>query len=120
MDIGELIKFKPKGADDGLPPKVSIYRLYNRPVHVLKWEVKSSRFDDGSGQFAEVTVKILDNGEEVRFNTGSRVIISQLEEVAKAMDAMGQEEDRTFTCVIKSMGNFVKMYPVEQSKEAEE
>ena len=119
MDIGELIKFKPKGADDGLPPKVSIYRLYNRPVHVLKWEVKSSRFDDGSGQFAEVTVKIQDNGETVRFNTGSRVIISQLEEVAKAMDARCIEDDRTFECCIKSMGNFVKMYPTDDNKETE-
>ena len=117
MDIGDLIKFRPKGADDGLPPKVSIFRLYNRAIRVLQWEVRPSRFSDGSGEFAEITAEILDSAETVRFNTGSKVIVSQLIEIAKELDAR-KCEDRTFTCVVRSMGNFVKMYPVEEGGEA--
>lgn len=116
MDIGDYIKFKPKGADDGLPPKVPVFRMYNRPLRVLKWEIKPSRFADGSGCFAEITVETLDNrGETVRFNTGSQVVVSQLDEIAKAMNDQGVEGDRTFTCVLRSMGNFIKMYPLEEA-----
>lgn len=116
MDISDFIQFKPKGADDGKPPKVSVHQLYNRPIRVISWHIQNSRFTDGSGEFAEVVCETLD-GERglVRFNTGSRVVCEQLVNVAKAMDACQPPLiDRSFTCVIKEISNFIKMFPLEE------
>ena len=113
MDIGDYIKFTSPEEARKRPPKVKVASLYNRPIRVTRWEIRSSRFADGAGEFAEVDCEISGTGEAVRFNTGSRVVISQLLEVAKAMDEAGAD-DRTFSCVIRAMGSFIKLFPALQ------
>ena len=115
MDISDLIKFRPPGADDGKPPKVKLAALFNRPVLVTGWTIQQSRFTDGSAFFAEVEVNTLDTQETVRFNTGSKVICDQLNEVSKELESRGAQE-RSFTAVIRSMGDFVKMFPCKESR----
>ena len=112
MDISDYIKFNPKRERDGLPSKVPVYRVYNRPLTILKWEIKSSQFADGSGSFVEITAQPLYGDTRIiRFNTGSKVIISQLEEITKAMNQR-KVMDRTFTCVLRSYSNFIKLLPL--------
>lgn len=122
MDIGDLIQFKPKGADDGKPPKVPVYRLYNRPIRVLAWTIQNSRFSDGSGEFAEVVCETLDGEKEtLRFNAGSKVVCDELERVSEALNGIKPPpDDRSFTCVIRATGNFIKMYPLEVKNDSGE
>lgn len=115
MDIGDLIHFKQPGEDAGRPPKIKMQRLFNRKVRVTRWEVRTSRFDDGNrlGVYAEIEGQDLETGEPWRITTASNVIIDQLHTIAKAQSEQNIE-DRSFTCVFTRFRDFVKMLPARE------
>lgn len=110
-DISDYINFQPKGTNDNRPPKINVNVILERPVRILKWQVKNSRFEDcPNGMYAEIEGEILSSGEQWRFNTGSGVIIDQLHNIEKAMLKNGVT-DKTFTCVFKRSNKCIKMFP---------
>ena len=113
-DISDFISFQPKGSNDNRPPKVNVNVILERPVRILKWVVKNSRFTDCvNGLYVEIEGEIISNGEQWRINTASGVIIDQLHNIEKAMIKQ-RVEDRSFTCVFKRSNKCIKMFPVEE------
>lgn len=113
IDIGAIIKFRQPGEDASRLPKISLNAILNVPVVVLKWESHNSRFRDGNpdGVFVELEIKMPD-GNGFRVNTGSTVIMSQLDEIAKEYP-----DGTEFTCVFKRYGKFYKMFPAAEVSE---
>lgn len=112
MDIGELIDFKKHGGQRNGVPFARINQLLNRRIHILSWEITKSAFDDGSGVLVIFECIILSNNMHVYSHTGSRVIANMLNEISEKMDKM-HVTDRTFTCVIRKTGEYIKMYPAD-------
>ena len=108
VDIGTIIKFNPPG--ENKLPKMAINGILNVPICVKRWRVDRSRFTDGNpdGLFVELEFAVVSDGREYRTNTGSGVIISQLEEIEKAYPG-GTE----FTCIIRRSGKCYKMFPAQ-------
>jgi len=114
MDIGNIIKYRPCGADAGKPPKVRLVTILNRAVTLNSWEIKPSKFDDGNklGLFAEICGKCHDTGEEWRTTTSSNVVIDQLKEIDKAF-AEHPEYPHEVECVMR-LEKFLKLFPLKE------
>lgn len=110
LDIGQIIKFNARGSGKDKLPKITINVLLNLPIIVKKWHIEGSRFSDGNpdGVFVEMEIETLKDGQQWRLNTGSGVIISQLDEIKKSAP-----NETEFQCVIKRSGKAYKMFPVE-------
>lgn len=115
VDIGKIIKFSARGSGKDKLPKITINALLNLPIIVRKWHIESSRFSDGNpdGVFVEIELETLNDARLWRMNTGSGVIISQLEEIKKAAP------DTEFQCIIRRSGKAYKMFPVEDQEAAQ-
>lgn len=112
VDIGEIIKFQSKSDVENRLPKITINAVLNIPILVRKWKIENSRFTDGNpdGQFVELELRLPDGGE-FRLNTGSGVIISQLDEIRRSYP-----DGTEFECVIRRVGKAYKMFPARERK----
>lgn len=108
-DISQYINFK---KHEGIFPKKSIKFLIDKPCIIHEWKELESRFRDGnpSGRYVQMHVEI--DSEHFCVNTGSVIIMEQLDIVSKAKAEAGETE-QCFTCVIKRSGRGVKLYPSE-------
>lgn len=113
VDIGKLIKFNAHGSGENKLPKITINALLNLPIVVKKWHIENSRFSDGNpdGVFVEMEIETQNDGKQWRMNTGSGVIISQLEEIKSAAPTTAE-----FQCIIRRAGKAYKMFPAEDQE----
>lgn len=102
LDISDYID-----VDGGLESR-SIQSLIGTPLTVLSWQFRPSTYRDGSpaGQYAAMEVSV--NGRRYAVNTGSQIVMGQLEAVAKAKEQRG-EADMGFTCIPRHAGKGVKL-----------
>lgn len=107
-DISQYIDF----SGEGRLPSRSIKSLLDKPCTVLGWQFLESHFSDGnpSGRYVQLRVE-LDAGIFI-VNTGSAIVMSQLEQIRKAKEDAG-ESVMDFTCMVKRCGKGVKMYPLD-------
>lgn len=86
----------------------SIQSLIGTPIAVLGWKFLPSTYRDGNpaGQYALLEVSV--NGVRYEVNTGSAIVMGQLEAVAKAKEQRG-ESDMGFTCIPRHAGKGVKL-----------
>lgn len=109
--IGKYIDFSEHANPDIRHVKMS--ELCEKPILVISWETRKSRFADSeSGLFTAITGKFLNTGEKWVLNTGSSIIHEQLSMIEKAKMDNG-EKDMSFSCKIVNRGKFCKMVPLE-------
>jgi len=114
VDIGKIIKFNAPGSGKNRLPKITINALLNLPIIVKNWHTENSRFSDGNpdGVFVEMELVTLNDGKAWRMNTGSGVIMSQLDEIKTAAP-----ETTEFQCIIRRSGKAYKMFPAVEDQE---
>ena len=107
-DISKYMQFSAENA--GFQHR-SIRSLFDVPCIVLSWKTCDSKYRDGnpSGKFVQMHIEV-DNIEYI-VNTGSSIIMDQLNAVKSSKERNG-ESDMSFTCVVKRYGRGVKFYPV--------
>ena len=110
-DISEYLSFDETG---GIP-KRSIKSIVNLPVVVRRWKLMESKFRDGnpSGRFVQMQVEV--DGQSFLVNTGSEIIMEQLDAVARTKSERGESE-QGFTCVVRRFGRGVKLFPESWSR----
>ena len=108
-DISQYIDFS---QNDGRHPRRSIRSLINLPCIVHECQEMESRFRDGnpSGKYVQMHVEV-DSGHFL-VNTGSSIIMDELEKIRLAKQESG-EADLCFTCIVKRCGRGVKMFPTD-------
>ncbi len=108
IDINTVIGSKRQNVDPNRPPKVSINTILNVKISITGWELQESKFNDGNPDKQFVEFDFVMNGMPYRSNTGSQVIIDQLNEIRKAYP----QGDVEFDCVIRHIGKFYKIFPI--------
>ena len=108
-DISQYIDFN---QNEGRYPKRSIRSLINLPCIVHEWQEMESRYRDGnpSGRYVQMHVEV-ESGHFL-VNTGSAIVMDELSQIRKAKEEAG-EEDLGFTCMVKRVGNGVKLFPMD-------
>ena len=108
-DISQYIDFT---QNEGRYPKRSVRSLINLPCTVHEWTELESRFRDGnpSGRYVQMHVEL--EAGHFLVNTGSAIIMEQLDQISKAKQETG-ETDQGFTCIVKRAGRGVKLYPMD-------
>lgn len=108
-DISQYIDFT---KNEGRLPTRSVRSLLNLPCIVHEWTEMESRFRDGnpSGKYVQLHVEV-DAGHFL-VNTGSTIIMEQLDQISDAKHVAGETE-QGFTCLVKRAGRGVKLYPMD-------
>lgn len=104
-DISEILNFKRPDTREG-PKRVRYTDIVNKPVTVLQWEKKPSKFEDDNklGCFMHIVGRCNDTNDEWQTNTASNVVIEQFEKIDNAGDKS------PFTCIFRK-SKYLKMYP---------
>ena len=108
-DISQYIDFN---QNEGRSPKRSIRSLINLPCIIHDWQEMESRYRDGnpSGKYVQLHVEL--EAGHFLVNTGSAIIMEELEQIRKAKEEAGETE-MGFTCLVRRCGRGVKMFPTD-------
>lgn len=95
--------------------KRTMRSLAGHPLTMLEWHILDSKFPDGNPAGRYVQMKLKEGDNQYVVNTGSRLVMDQLEEISRLQDE-AQEEDRRFTFTIRRQGRGVLLAPVKDSE----
>ena len=95
--------------------KRTMKSLAGHPLTMLEWHILESKFPDGNPAGRYVQMKLKEDDNQYVVNTGSRQVMTQLEEIEKLQNE-ANEEDRRFTFTIIRQGRGVLLAPVKESK----
>lgn len=98
----DISAYIPEATENGLR-KRSMQSLIGKPIEIIKWEYRESKYKDGNPSGRYVVFEVVADGVHFAVSTGSAIVLEQLTLIEKAMVERGETE-AGFRCIPRRAG----------------